>query len=131
MPVFWNGIGGAVGFTPTGGVLMIVSNTEWNKDKKNKINDVTNANSGGNEQYISGVFAQTGSFTVVWDSTLPPDTNGLVEGNTGIISEEFGNSGHGYAQSVIIEQISMKVNAQQGAIMYTVTYRGIARPTYS
>lgn len=130
MGLFWSGIGGDVSFTPSGGVEMTVANKSWAKNKKNKLNDITNAGSGGNEQYISGVNAQDGSFEVFWDSTLPPETNGLKEGNTGVLVENFGNSGHSYSQSVIIESIAPKVDAQQGAIMYTVAYKGNGPVTY-
>lgn len=128
---FWGGQGGTVEFTPTGGSLMTVANKSWKLKKANRVNEVTNAGSLNQEQWISGVNQQEGSFEVFYDSSLPPDSNGLYEGNTGTLVSNLGDSTHYYSQKVIIVSVEPALDAQQGAIMYTVSYKGIGAITYT
>lgn len=128
---FWGGQGGTVEFTPKGGSQMTVANKSWKFKRANKVNEVTNAGSDDQEQWIAGVSGQEGSFEVFWDSTLPPESNGLYDGNTGTLILNLGASGHYYSQTVIIVSIEPALDAQQGAIMYTVSYKGITSVTYT
>jgi hypothetical protein len=122
---YWSGVGGEVRFTPDEtGVEITVNNTEWSKDRSNRLAEVTNAQSGGNSKYIASVNDQDGTFTVVWDSDAEPESVGLIEGALGVLKEYLGASGSGKEQDVIIGKLSFKVNTQNGAIMYTVTYKG-------
>lgn len=121
--VYWSGIGAKVTFQPTNGAVMQIDNQTWNKSKKNKVIEMTNANTLNNEIYISGVFAQSGDFDVCWDSTNTPEAGGLIEGNTGVITEYLGLSGQGYSQKVIIEEIAPKTATAEG-IKYNAKYKG-------
>lgn len=130
MATFWNGQGGSTSFTPTGGSLMTVANKSWKIKRGNKLNEVTNALSVSQEQWIIGVNNQEGTIDVFWDSTLPPESNGVYEGNTAVIVLRLGGSGHYYTQTIIIQSIEPAVDAQQGAIQYTVSFKGISAITY-
>jgi hypothetical protein len=121
---FFSGVGGYARFTPSGGATLTVANQNWNADYTNRLAEVTNAGSGGNAQYIATVNDQSGSFDVVWDSTNMPQTGGLTAGASGTISLVYGTSGHSDSQSILIEKVSPKLNTQNGAIQYSVSYKG-------
>jgi hypothetical protein len=120
---YWSGIAASVSFAPTGGGTINVDNKTWNKSKKNKLIEVTNANSGNNEKYMAGVYAQSGDFDFFWDSTNQPETGGMVEGATGVLTENLAASAHGYTQAIILEELSIKT-ATAEAIIYNAKYRG-------
>lgn len=123
---YWSGVGGVVTYTPdsTGVEITTINNKEWSKDEANRLSEVTNAQSGGNAKYIGSVNEQNGTFTVVWNSAAVPSSVGLTVGLGGTIKEYLGGSTKYKSQAVMIEKITHKVNAQNGAIEYTVTYKG-------
>lgn len=123
---YWSGVGGVVTFTPdaTGIEITTINNTEWSKDEGNRLSEVTNAQSGGQSKFIASVNEEDGTFTVVWNSAAVPSSVGLIQGKPGTLKEYLGASTKYKSQAVMIQKISHKVNAQNGAITYTVSYKG-------
>lgn len=122
---YWSGVGGVVKFTPDlTSIEITLNNFTWTKNAKNRLAEVTNAQSGGHAKYIASVSEADGSFDVVWDSAAVPENLGIFPGSSGTIKEYLGGSTKFKSQSIVIEQISHKVDTRNGAITYTCTYKG-------
>ncbi len=125
-PVYWPGIGAEVLFTPDdiGVEVAGLSNTDWTIAESNRLAEVSNSQTGNHARRIACLDDTDGSFNVVFDSTLEPDSVGIYKGNTGNLKSYKGESGQYAQQDIIIEKVELKAVVQQGAIMYTVSYKG-------
>jgi hypothetical protein len=120
MATYWNGQGGKVsaGAGPTD--LDVIT---WSLKKGSRLAETTNANSGGAASYIAGVKEYSGTFDVMWDSTALPETV-IGEGMQVTLKLYMGGSTKFYQISAVIESLEPKVDARQGAVMYTCSWKG-------
>jgi len=123
---YWSGIGSEVLFTPDDINVEVegLSNTDWTVAEANRLAEVSNSQTGNHARRIACLDDTDGSFNVVFDSTLEPRTVGIYKGNTGNLKVYKGESGQYLHQDIIIEKVETKAVVQQGAIMYTVSYKG-------
>ncbi len=124
MPTYWSGAGSIVKFTPTSGSEITgISNDSWGEDTEARTAEVSNAQTGNYVARIGGLEDASGSFDVVWDSTLEPDAAGIKANATGTLKQYYGNSTKYRTRSVIIQKVSRKANVRQGELRFTVNWQ--------
>ncbi len=124
---YYSGVGSSVTFTPdASGVLVSgMSNIDWDIKESARLAEVSNSQTGAHARRIACLNDTDGNFSIVWDSSLDPDSVGIEPGATGSLTANKGTSGRGKSQNIIIESIDTKVVIQGAtAIMVVISYKG-------